>query len=154
MEMAKPRDVMPARREQQTSISCVGSSEIFKRPNQCYANHNPYLLDWKGFVKSRLMKLTLKIERAHEKLQCHPCTNAYTDESISPARHCAFFMGLKRKKEETTEEVHMQTNEEVNVLATGAQFADEVEMQMAEAVSDMETEILDAVGTGYFKRLH
>lgn len=35
-------------------------------------------------------------------------------------------MGLKRKKEETTEEVHMQTNEEVNVLATGAQFADEV----------------------------
>ncbi|WOG82933.1 hypothetical protein DCAR_0102104 [Daucus carota subsp. sativus] len=84
------------------------------------------LLDWKGFVKSRLMKLTLKIERAHEKLQCHPCTNAYTDESISPARHCAFFMGLKRKKEETTEEVHMQTNEEVNVLATGAQFADEV----------------------------
>ncbi|KAI3786119.1 hypothetical protein L1987_45248 [Smallanthus sonchifolius] len=55
---------------------------------------------WKGWVESRLRRLTLMIERdTMGKLRCHP----YAHENSDPSKHCshsAFFMGLHRKQGE------------------------------------------------------
>ncbi|KAL6144618.1 hypothetical protein ACLB2K_055309 [Fragaria x ananassa] len=53
---------------------------------------------WKGWVNSRLRKLTLMIERdTMEMLQCHPYPQEYID-TIKQCAHSAFFMGLQRKQ--------------------------------------------------------
>lgn len=51
-------------------------------------------------------------------LQCHPCANAYSDESKSYV-HCAFFMGLQRKQ-------GVKTNEVNNMRTTEDEFVEEV----------------------------
>ncbi|GFZ04203.1 poly(A) polymerase 2 [Actinidia rufa] len=59
---------------------------------------------WKGWVESRLRQLTLMIERDTKgKLQCHPYPQDYVDTS-NQYPHCAFFMGLQRKKGEPIQE--------------------------------------------------
>ncbi|KAL2228460.1 UNVERIFIED_CONTAM: Nuclear poly(A) polymerase 1 [Sesamum indicum] len=55
------------------------------------------LLNWKGWVESRIRLLTLKIERDTGGLvQCHPHTGGFSDKS-KPFRH-SYFMGLRRKQ--------------------------------------------------------
>ncbi|KAK6925355.1 polymerase, nucleotidyl transferase domain, partial [Dillenia turbinata] len=55
------------------------------------------LMNWKGWVESRLRQLTLKIERhTYNMLQCHPHPRDYSDKS-RPFHFC-YFMGLQRKQ--------------------------------------------------------
>ncbi|XP_012572047.1 nuclear poly(A) polymerase 1-like isoform X2 [Cicer arietinum] len=55
------------------------------------------LRNWKGWVKSRLRQLTLKIERhTYGMLQCHPNPDEFSDKSRP--LHCSYFMGLHRKQ--------------------------------------------------------
>lgn len=93
------------------------------------ASDDDDLLAWKGWVESRLRQLTLKIQRAHGMLQCHPCANAYTDKSKSYA-HCAFFMGLRRTYQATIKEVDMRSTVghfvEVDMRSTVSHFVEEV----------------------------
>lgn len=52
---------------------------------------------WKGWVKSRLRLLTIKIERdTRSMLLCHPYPCEFSDKSR--AFHCCYFMGLKRQQ--------------------------------------------------------
>ncbi|KAL2235045.1 UNVERIFIED_CONTAM: Nuclear poly(A) polymerase 1 [Sesamum indicum] len=55
------------------------------------------LLNWKGWIESRIRLLTLKIERDTSGLvQCHPHPGGFSDKS-KPFRH-SYFMGLRRKQ--------------------------------------------------------
>ncbi|KAK6921250.1 polymerase, nucleotidyl transferase domain [Dillenia turbinata] len=55
------------------------------------------LMNWKGWVESRLRQLILKIERhTYNMLQCHPHPRDYSDKSRP--FHCCYFMGLQRKQ--------------------------------------------------------
>ncbi|KAK1428807.1 hypothetical protein QVD17_17647 [Tagetes erecta] len=55
------------------------------------------LMNWKGWVESRIRYLVLKIERYTSKLlQCHPHPGNFTDRS--KPFHCSYFLGLQRKE--------------------------------------------------------
>ncbi|KAI3453077.1 hypothetical protein Pfo_009740 [Paulownia fortunei] len=55
------------------------------------------LMNWRGWVESRIRLLTLKIERdTNEVLQCHPHPGEFSDKS-KPFHH-SYFMGLRRKQ--------------------------------------------------------
>ncbi|WJX54441.1 Nuclear poly(A) polymerase 1 [Trifolium repens] len=55
------------------------------------------LRNWKGWVKSRMRQLILKIERdTSGMLQCHPHPDDFSDKSKH--LHCSYFMGLQRKQ--------------------------------------------------------
>ncbi|CDO98397.1 unnamed protein product [Coffea canephora] len=55
------------------------------------------LMNWKGWVESRLRQLTLKIERhTLNMLQCHPHPGDFSDKSRP--FYCCYFMGLQRKQ--------------------------------------------------------
>ncbi|KAK4478484.1 hypothetical protein RD792_013960 [Penstemon davidsonii] len=55
------------------------------------------LMNWKGWVESRIRLLTLKIERdTNGVLQCHPYPGEFSD--ISKPFHHSYFMGLRRKQ--------------------------------------------------------
>ncbi|PIM97870.1 Poly(A) polymerase [Handroanthus impetiginosus] len=55
------------------------------------------LMNWKGWVESRIRLLTLKIERdTNGVLQCHPYPGEFSDKS-KPFHH-SYFMGLRRKQ--------------------------------------------------------
>ncbi|KAL3826100.1 hypothetical protein ACJIZ3_022129 [Penstemon smallii] len=55
------------------------------------------LMNWKGWVESRICLLTLKIERdTIGVLQCHPYPGEFSD--ISKPFHHSYFMGLRRKQ--------------------------------------------------------
>ncbi|KAK4423517.1 Nuclear poly(A) polymerase 1 [Sesamum alatum] len=55
------------------------------------------LMNWKGWVESRIRLLTLKIERdTNGVLQCHPHPGEFSDKS-KPFHH-SYFMGLRRKQ--------------------------------------------------------
>ncbi|XP_052182057.1 nuclear poly(A) polymerase 4-like [Diospyros lotus] len=59
---------------------------------------------WKGWIESRLRRLTLMIECCTKgKLQCHPYQHEYVDNS-KPFSHSAFFMGLRRRQGEVIQE--------------------------------------------------
>ncbi|XP_051144802.1 nuclear poly(A) polymerase 1 [Andrographis paniculata] len=60
------------------------------------AEDNDDLMNWKGWVESRIRLLTLKIERDTGSLQCHPHPGEFSDKSKS-FYHC-YFMGLRRKQ--------------------------------------------------------
>ncbi|KAL0430191.1 UNVERIFIED_CONTAM: Nuclear poly(A) polymerase 1 [Sesamum radiatum] len=61
------------------------------------AKNDGDLLNWKGWVESRIRLLTLKIERDTRGLvQCHPYPGDFSDKS-KPLRH-SYFMGLRRKQ--------------------------------------------------------
>ncbi|KAK4409652.1 Nuclear poly(A) polymerase 1 [Sesamum angolense] len=61
------------------------------------AKNDGDLLNWKGWVESRIRLLTLKIERDTSGLvQCHPHPGDFSDKS-KPLRH-SYFMGLRRKQ--------------------------------------------------------
>ncbi|KAL0463527.1 UNVERIFIED_CONTAM: Nuclear poly(A) polymerase 1 [Sesamum latifolium] len=61
------------------------------------AKNDGDLLNWKGWVESRIRLLTLKIERDTRGLvQCHPYPGDFSDKS-KPFRH-SYFMGLRRKQ--------------------------------------------------------
>ncbi|KAL0380812.1 UNVERIFIED_CONTAM: Nuclear poly(A) polymerase 1 [Sesamum angustifolium] len=76
--------------------------EEFQRGNEiCQidiaAKNDGDLLNWKGWVESRIRLLTLKIERDTSGLvQCHPHPGDFSDKS-KPLRH-SYFMGLRRKQ--------------------------------------------------------
>ncbi|XP_075518559.1 nuclear poly(A) polymerase 1 [Primulina tabacum] len=56
--------------------------------------------NWKGWVESRMRLLTLKIERdTNGVLQCHPHPGEFSDKS-KPFHH-SYFMGLRRKLDDT-----------------------------------------------------
>ncbi|KAG8382845.1 hypothetical protein BUALT_Bualt05G0120800 [Buddleja alternifolia] len=55
------------------------------------------LMNWKGWVESRIRLLTLKIERdTNGVLQCHPHPGEFSDKS--KPNHHSYFMGLRRKQ--------------------------------------------------------
>ncbi|KAI3815615.1 hypothetical protein L1987_15292 [Smallanthus sonchifolius] len=55
------------------------------------------MMNWKGWVESRIRYLVLKIERDTFKLlQCHPHPGDFLDRS-NPF-HCSYFLGLQRKE--------------------------------------------------------
>ncbi|KAH6805347.1 polymerase 1 [Perilla frutescens var. frutescens] len=54
------------------------------------------LMNWKGWVKSRIRLLTLKIERDTNGLLGHPNPSEFSDKS-KPFHH-SYFMGLRRKQ--------------------------------------------------------
>ncbi|GKV47296.1 hypothetical protein SLEP1_g54209 [Rubroshorea leprosula] len=61
------------------------------------AENDDDLKKWKGWIKSRLRLLTMKIERdTRGLLQCHPHPGEFCDKSRS--FHCCYFMGLQRKQ--------------------------------------------------------
>ncbi|KAK6931556.1 polymerase, nucleotidyl transferase domain [Dillenia turbinata] len=61
------------------------------------AENNDDLVNWKGWVESRLRLLTLKIERdTRGMLQCHPHPSDFLNESRP--LHCCYFMGLRRNQ--------------------------------------------------------
>ncbi|CAJ1951077.1 unnamed protein product [Sphenostylis stenocarpa] len=83
------------------------------------------LRNWKGWVGSRLRQLTLMIERdTFGKLQCHPFHQEYTDTSRQCA-HCAFFVGLQRKKGELVQE-----GQQFDIRGTIEEFLHSVNMYM------------------------
>eukprot|EP00257_Ricinus_communis_P025263 XP_025012677.1 nuclear poly(A) polymerase 4 [Ricinus communis] len=83
------------------------------------------LLAWKGWVESRLRQLTLKIERdTIGMLQCHPYPNEYIDTS-KQCPHCAFFMGLQRRKG-----VSGQEGQQFDIRGTVEEFRQEINMYM------------------------
>ncbi|KAL7164503.1 hypothetical protein ACSBR2_040414 [Camellia fascicularis] len=83
------------------------------------------LLAWKGWVESRLIQLTLKIEQdTYGMLQCHPYPNEYVDAS-KPCPHCAFFMGLQRKQG-----VIVQEGQQFDIRGTVDEFKHDVNMYM------------------------
>ncbi|XP_012847923.1 PREDICTED: nuclear poly(A) polymerase 1-like [Erythranthe guttata] len=56
------------------------------------------LLNWKGWVESRIRLLTLKIERdTNGMVQCHPHPGEFSEKS-KPFQH-SYFMGLQRKQQ-------------------------------------------------------
>ncbi|CAH9135663.1 unnamed protein product [Cuscuta epithymum] len=61
------------------------------------AENNDEMMNWKGWVESRIRMLTLKIERdTSGVLQCHPCPGEFSDKD-KPFHH-SYFMGLRRKQ--------------------------------------------------------
>ncbi|XP_071716210.1 nuclear poly(A) polymerase 1-like [Rutidosis leptorrhynchoides] len=61
------------------------------------AGNDGDMLNWKGWVESRLRYLVLKIERdTFKMLQCHPHPGDFSDGS-NPF-HCSYFLGLQRKE--------------------------------------------------------
>ncbi|KAK9071860.1 hypothetical protein SSX86_008290 [Deinandra increscens subsp. villosa] len=61
------------------------------------AENDEDMLNWKGWVESRIRYLVLKIERDTSKmLQCHPHPGDFSDKS-NPF-HCSYFLGLQRKE--------------------------------------------------------
>ncbi|XP_047179862.1 nuclear poly(A) polymerase 4-like isoform X1 [Vigna umbellata] len=83
------------------------------------------LRNWKGWVGSRLRQLTLMIERdTFGKLQCHPYHHEYMDTSRQSA-HCAFFVGLQRKKGEVVQE-----GQQFDIRGTIDEFLHAVNMYM------------------------
>ncbi|KAK4484195.1 hypothetical protein RD792_011417 [Penstemon davidsonii] len=61
------------------------------------------LMNWKGWVESRIRLLTLKIERdTNGVLQCHPHPGEFSDKS-KPFHH-SYFMGLRRKQGSSPQE--------------------------------------------------
>ncbi|KAL8234209.1 hypothetical protein R6Q59_020309 [Mikania micrantha] len=55
------------------------------------------MMNWKGWVESRIRYLVLKIERDTLKmLQCHPHPGDFSDKS--KPFHCSYFLGLQRKE--------------------------------------------------------
>ncbi|XP_031111493.1 nuclear poly(A) polymerase 1 [Ipomoea triloba] len=61
------------------------------------AENNDDMMNWKGWVKSRIRLLTLKIERdTSGVLQCHPSPGEFSDKA-KPFHH-SYFMGLRRKQ--------------------------------------------------------
>ncbi|XP_008775817.1 nuclear poly(A) polymerase 4-like [Phoenix dactylifera] len=80
---------------------------------------------WKGWVESRLRQLTLKIERdTYGMLQCHPYPHEYTDTS-KQCSHCAFFMGLQRKRG-----VRIHEGQQFDIRVTVDEFRHSVNMYM------------------------
>ncbi|KAK1302739.1 hypothetical protein QJS10_CPB12g00288 [Acorus calamus] len=80
------------------------------------------LRKWKGWVKSRLRQLMLKIERyTFGMLQCHPHPGDFTDKSRP--FHCCYFMGLQRKRGEPVHE-----GEQFDIRASVDEFKQAVGM--------------------------
>lgn len=80
------------------------------------------LRNWKGWVESRLRKLTLMIEKhTFGLLQCHPHPNNFSDKSRS--FHCCYFMGLQRKQG-----VPVHEGEQFDIRATVEEFKQSVNL--------------------------
>ncbi|GAV62347.1 PAP_RNA-bind domain-containing protein/PAP_central domain-containing protein [Cephalotus follicularis] len=78
------------------------------------------LRNWKGWVESRLRKLTLKIERdTYNMLQCHPHPGDFSDKSRP--FHYFFFMGLQRKQDTSVNE-----GEQFDIRLTVEEFKESV----------------------------
>ncbi|GJS32497.1 nuclear poly(A) polymerase 1 [Tanacetum coccineum] len=61
------------------------------------AENDDDMMNWKGWVESRIRYLILKIEKAtSQMLQCHPHPCDFSDKS-NPF-HCSYFLGLQRKE--------------------------------------------------------
>ncbi|GKB08053.1 nuclear poly(A) polymerase 1, partial [Tanacetum coccineum] len=61
------------------------------------AENDDDMMNWKGWVKSRIRQLVLKIEKAtSQMLQCHPHPCDFSDKS--DPFHCSFFLGLQQKE--------------------------------------------------------
>ncbi|GFP84699.1 nuclear poly(A) polymerase 1 [Phtheirospermum japonicum] len=61
------------------------------------ADNDDDMMNWKGWVESRIRMLTLKIERdTNGVLQCHPHPGEFSDKS-KPFHH-SYFTGLRRKQ--------------------------------------------------------
>ncbi|KAI4348140.1 hypothetical protein L6164_008899 [Bauhinia variegata] len=60
------------------------------------AKNSVDLMNWKGWVESRIRQLILKIERnTRQLLQCHPHPGEFSDKHRP--HHSCYFMGLQRK---------------------------------------------------------
>ncbi|KAL8531769.1 hypothetical protein ACS0TY_008388 [Phlomoides rotata] len=78
------------------------------------------LMNWKGWVESRIRLLTLKIERdTVGVLQCHPHPGEFSDKS-KPFHH-SYFMGLRRKQG-----ANPQEGEQFDIRMTVEDFKREV----------------------------
>ncbi|KAJ7954227.1 Nuclear poly(A) polymerase [Quillaja saponaria] len=67
------------------------------------AGNDVDLRNWKGWVKSRLRLLTLKIDRdTRRALQCHPHPDYFSDKSRP--YHCCYFIGLQRNESASPQE--------------------------------------------------
>ncbi|XP_071685795.1 nuclear poly(A) polymerase 1-like isoform X3 [Rutidosis leptorrhynchoides] len=84
------------------------------------AENDDDMLNWKGWVKSRLRYIVLKIERdTFKMLQCHPHPGDFSDGS-NPS-HCSYFLGLQRK-----ENVPVNDAKKFDIRLTIAEFKDNV----------------------------
>ncbi|KAF5181022.1 Poly(A) polymerase [Thalictrum thalictroides] len=80
------------------------------------AENDDDLSRWKGWVKSQLHQLTLKIERdTNGLLQCRPHPVHFSDKSR--LFHCCYFMGLQRKQG-----VPAQEGEKFDIRGTVEEF--------------------------------
>ncbi|KAG9136387.1 hypothetical protein Leryth_020185 [Lithospermum erythrorhizon] len=84
------------------------------------AENEDDMMNWKGWVESRIRMLTLKIERdTNGVLQCHPYPGEFSDKS-RPFRH-SYFMGLRRR-----EGANPQDGEQFDMRMTVEDFKQDV----------------------------
>ncbi|KAG9160293.1 hypothetical protein Leryth_018944 [Lithospermum erythrorhizon] len=84
------------------------------------AENEDDMMNWKGWVESRIRMLTLKIERdTNGVLQCHPHPGEFSDKT-KPFRH-SYFMGLRRR-----EGLNPQEGEQFDIRMTVDDFKRDV----------------------------